>query len=437
MKIALITSFPPSRHALNEYGFHLAQHLRQERCVDLTVLGDYLPTPAAELPGFNVVRCWGFGRLSNVATLLRAMRRVEPEVAWFNLGFASFGDHPLSALLGLVTPVATRLSGVYSHVTLHQLFETVDLEDAAVGLPRLYHAGGWLATHLLLSANSLSVLLPTYRRTLDDKYARGRVSVRSHGIFATKPDPPDFARRGNPTHRILAFGKWGTYKRLELLIEAFNRVTTKFPKVELIIGGGDHPKTPGYVRSVSQCHANDHIRFLGYVPEECIADLFREASLVVMPYTSSAGSSGVAHLAAQYGVPVVASDIGDFREIADHEGIAIRFFTPGDVDSLVQQLFFALNSPEELKSMAWRSYAAGVAMSMPRVVREYVRSFRQNERIKTLQMAAGLRRAGQFQRQSPSDFQRPDVLSHRADKLARILGEKIQKWQDQDPSTGS
>ena len=417
MKIALITSFPPSRHALNEYGFHVAEQLRQERAVDLTVLGDYLPTPADELPGFKVARCWGFGRPGNLATLLRAIRRVKPDVAWFNLGFASFGARPLSAVLGLVTPAVARLNGVYSHVTLHQLFETVDLQDAAVTSPRLYRAGGWLATHLLLSANSLSVLLPAYRRTLDEKYRRGRVNVRSHGIFAGRPDPPDFTRRGNPTHCILAFGKWGTYKRLELLIEAFTRVATKFPNVRLVIAGGDHPRTPGYVQSMAQRHANDRIRFLGYVPEESVADLFREASLTVMPYTSSAGSSGVAHLAAQYGVPVVASGIQDFRELAEHEGIAMRFFTPGDPDSLVEELLLALNSPDELKEMAWRSYAAGVAMSMPLVVREYIRSFRQHERIKILQSAAALRRAGQF---------------HRSEELARIVGEKIQKWQDED-----
>jgi len=422
VKIALITSFPPSRHALNEYGFHVAEQLRQDPCVDLTVLGDYLSTPAEELPGFNVTRCWGFRRPGNVATLLHAIRMVKPDVAWFNLGFASFGDRPLAAMLGLVTPLAARLSGVYSHVTLHQLFETVDLEDAAVSSRRLYRAGGWLATHLLLSANSLSVLLPTYRLTLDEKYRRGRVSVHSHGIFAGKPDPPDFTRRGNPTHRILAFGKWGTYKRLELLIEAFNRVAAKFPNVRLIIGGGDHPKTPGYVHSMAQRHQNDHIHFLGYVPEESIPGLFREASLAVMPYTSSAGSSGVAHLAAQYGVPVIASSIQDFREIAEHEGIAMRFFTPGDADSLVEQLLLALNSPDDLKAMAWRSYRAGVSMSMPLVVREYVRAFRQHERINTLQFAARLRRAGQFQR--------PDSLAHR-------VGEKIQKWQDEDEIAGS
>lgn len=420
MKIALITSFPPSRQGLNEYGFHVAEQLRQERCVDLTVLGDYLPTPGDELPGFKVDRCWGFGRSASIATLVRAIWQLKPDVAWFNLGFASFGDRPLPAVLGLLAPAAARLIGVYSHVTLHQLFETVDLDDAAVSSPRLYRAGGWLATHLLLSANSLSVLMPAYRRTLDEKYRRGRVSVKSHGIFAGRPDPPDFTRRGNPTHRILAFGKWGTYKRLELMIEAFNRVATKFPNVELVIGGGDHPKTAGYVQSMAQQHANDRIHFLGYVPEGAIADLFREASLAVMPYTSSAGSSGVAHLAAQYGVPVIASGIRDFRDLAEHEGIAMRFFTPADTGSLVEQMLLALNSPDQLKEMAWQSYAAGVAMSMPQVVREYIRSFRQQERLKTLQLAADLRRAGQFQRKQ---------------RLARTVGERIQKWQDEDEIT--
>jgi glycosyltransferase involved in cell wall biosynthesis len=416
MKIALITSFPPSRHALNEYGFHVAQQLRQEPCVDLTVLGDYLPTPADELPDFNVVRCWGFRKSGNLPTLLRAIGRLRPDVAWFNLGFASFGDGPLTALMGLLAPAAARLGGVHTHVTLHQLFETVNLQDAAVASPRLYRAGGWLATHMLLSANSLSVLMPSYRRTLHEKYGHGRVSVRSHGIFAGMPDPPDFTRRGNPTHRILAFGKWGTYKRLELLIETFNRVAAIIPDVSLVIGGGDHPKTPGYVQSMAQRYAGDRISFLGYVPEEKIPDLFRDASLAVMPYTSSAGSSGVAHLAAQYGVPVIASDIQDFRDLAEHERIAIRFFTPGDANSLTEQMLLALKSPGDLKEMAWQSYAAGVAMSMPRVVREYIRSFRQQERVKTLQLAAGLR-AGRFQR---------------TESLARTLGERIQRWREED-----
>jgi hypothetical protein len=80
-------------------------------------------------------------------------------------------------------------------------------------------------------------------------------------------------------------------------------------------------------------------------------------------------------------------------------------------------LFYVLNSPEELKDMAWKTYAAGVAMSMPGVVRDYIRSFRQRERIRILQVAARLRRSGQFQRHG---------------KFARLVGEKIQSWPDED-----
>jgi len=417
MKIAFITSFPPSRHALCEYGFHVAEQLRRESSIELTILGDYVPATATELPDYDIVRCWGFGKVGNVVTLARAIRKARPDVAWFNLGFASFGDKPVSAILGLAAPALARISGVHSHVTLHQLFETVNLEDAVVSSHRLYRAGGWLATHLLLTANSLSVLMPAYRKTLDEKYRRGRVSARSHGIFAGSPDPPDFTRRGNPVHRILAFGKWGTYKRLELLIEAFERASKTFPNMKLIVGGGDHPKMAGYVRSMAEKHASERIEFLGYVAEEAIPDLFREASLVVMPYTSSAGSSGVAHLAAQYGVPVLASGIQDFRDLADHENIAIRFFVPGDVDSLVEELLAALSSPELLSEMAWKNYEAGVSMSMPQIVRQYIHSFRQEERVKVLQLAAAMRRDG------------PTL---RSEGLARMVGEKIQKWQDED-----
>jgi glycosyltransferase involved in cell wall biosynthesis len=417
VKIALITSFPPSRHALNEYGFHVADQLRQQPGIDLTILGDYVSQPAEELPGFNVIRCWGFERRANLATVLRAIRRLKPDVAWFNLGFASFGATPVPALFGLVAPAAARLYGVYSHVTLHQLFETVDLRDAGVTSPRLYLAGGWLATHLLLSANSISVLLPAYRRMLNEKYRRGRVSARSHGIFSGTPEAPDFTRRGNPTHRILAFGKWGTYKRLELLIDAFKQLAARFPDVELVIGGGDHPKTPGYVASMAEQHASDRIRFLGYVAESGISDLFRTASLAVMPYTSSAGSSGVAHLAAQYGVPIIASGIQDFRELAAHEGIAMRFFTPGDAASLVEQVLSTLNSPEEIQRMAWQSHAAAIAMSMPRVVQDYIESFRRHQRVAVLQLASSLRLTKRFEGQ---------------DALADMVGQRIQKWQDED-----
>jgi glycosyltransferase involved in cell wall biosynthesis len=421
MKICLVSAFPPSRQGLNEYGFHIARLLNQQPGLQLTILSDDLESPEPELPGYTVIRCWGFNKLSNPVRLLKEVRRIRPDIVWYNIGFASFGGSPLPAFTGLLIPALTRMAGCYTHVTLHQLVETVDLKDAGIKSRKLYMFAGWVATHMLLSANSLSVLLPAYRKVLREKYRRGSVFVRPHGILSGRPEYPDLSRRGNPVHRILAFGKWGTYKRLELLIAAFHKIAAQMPNVELVIGGGDHPKTPGYVASVARQHTHEpRIRFTGYVAEDAIADLFQSTSVAVMPYTSSAGSSGVAHLACEYGVPIIASDISDFREIAEEEGIAIELFEPGNVDSLAQHLLALLQDPAKLEAMAKQNFSSALRMSMPEIIRQYTRSFDMQHRVKMLRAASRFRRLPRWMPLRPA--------------LSRRVGRQFLSWHDAELS---
>src|SRR5579884_1912088 len=257
MKICLVTAFPPSRRGLNEYGFHIARELQADSLLSVTVLADELESAEPELPDFEVRRCWSFNSVKNTARILSAVRDIRPDVVWFNLLFSTFGNKPVPAFIGLGAPAATRAAGFYTHVTLHHLIDNIDLTDAGVRSPRLYRFAGGIATRMLLSANSISVLLPAYRRTLMEKYRGANVHFRFHGILSARPEYPDFSRRGNP-HRILAFGKWGTYKRLELLIEAFQRFSRNRDDVRLVIAGSNHPMTPGYVESVAASVADDH-----------------------------------------------------------------------------------------------------------------------------------------------------------------------------------
>jgi glycosyltransferase involved in cell wall biosynthesis len=419
MKICLVTAFPPSRQGLNEYGFHIARELSQYPGLTLSILADDLPNVEPELPGYEVTRCWAFDSLRNPVRLLGAISKCRPDVVWFNLGFASFGSSPIPAFVGLSIPAMVRFRGYYTHVTLHQLVETVDLNDARVKSQALYRIAGSIATHLLLTSNSLSVLLPAYRKILRERYRRGAVYVRAHGILSGRPEYPDLSKRGNPVHRILAFGKWGTYKRLELLLEAFGRVAKEMPNVELTISGGDHPKTAGYVASVAARYQDDpRVKFTGYVPEEAIPALFQGTSLAVMPYTSSAGSSGVAHLACEYGVPIVASDIQDFLELAQEEGIAIEFYKSGSVDGLTEQLLQLLRSPEQLEMMAMQNFSAALRMSMPEIIRQYIRSFDLQHRVKMLRAASLFRRV-------------PRWMPLRA-ALRRHVGNKLANWHQSD-----
>src|SRR5262249_2119151 len=153
---------------------------------------------------------------------------------------------------------------------------------------QLYRIAGAIATRMLLLSNSVSVLMPGYRKILNDRYGRDNVHLRAHGLLARRPELPDFSRRGPGTHRILAFGKWGTYKRLELMIEAFRLLNSKLPEAKLVVAGGDHPQASGYVESVKrQNAANARIEFRGYIPEHELADLFQSSSVAAMPYSSS------------------------------------------------------------------------------------------------------------------------------------------------------
>ena len=396
MKICLVATFPPSGRQLNEYAFHIANELRRNREVELTVLADELTDydfvtdqggkqiaalEQPELPGFNVIRCWKFGSPVTPVRLLDTIRTLKPDVVWFNLVFSTFAtpEKPATAFAGLSTPALIRAAGFFTHITLHHIIEHVDFSSAGVRHQRLFRAGTEMATRALLRANSVSVLLPGYYRTLVTKYAARNVLLGTHGTFASDPIPPDFTKRGNPDQRILAIGHWGTYKRLETLMQAFPLVLKKVPHARLIVAGANHHTKPGYWESIRAAQPPDlPIEFRGYVPEESIPELYQTTSIVVLPYDSATGSSGPAHQACEFGVPIVSSGLPDFHAMAENENMAIRFYQIGDANDLAEQLIAVLQSPELEREMAEHNFAAGLEMTITNVVANYLRWFELN-----------------------------------------------------------
>lgn len=405
MKICLVGTFPPSGRQLNEYAFHIAKELQHNPNVELTILADELsdydfatnedgePLKAedqTELPGFHVIRCWKFNSLATPIRLVNTIRSLKPDVVWFNLVFSSFGtpETPFAAFAGLSAPALTRAFGFFTHITLHHVIEHVDFAAAGVKQERLFRLATDVTTRALLRAHSVSVLLPGYRKTLVNKYSVQNVLLGRHGTFAPISSPPDFSRRGNPEHRILAIGHWGTYKRLETLMEAFPFVLENIPNAKLIIAGANHHTKAGYWESIREAQpAYLPIEFRGYVPEDDIPELFQGTSVLVLPYDSATGSSGPAHQACEYGVPIVCADIGDFRDMAIDEDMAVSFYETGNARSLADQLIYILRSPELQHSMGSRNYAAGLQMTLPSVIRNYLRWFQLQKYKKAIRIA--------------------------------------------------
>jgi glycosyltransferase involved in cell wall biosynthesis len=440
MKICLVATFPPSGRQLNEYAFHIARELSRNPDVELTILADELSDyefatdengdslkahQLKELPGFNVIRCWKFGSLTTPRRLLKTIRQLKPDVVWFNLVFSSFAtpNNPVAAFGGLSAPALTRASGFFTHITMHNIIEHVDFSTAGVRQEKLFKMGSNLVTKALLRANSVSVLLPHYRNTLIAKYSAQNVLLGTHGTLGSIPIPPDFTQRGNPDMRILAIGHWGTYKRLETLIQAFPTVLEKVPNARLIIAGANHHTKAGYWESIRDEHAAGlPIDFRGYVPEGAIPELFQTTSILVLPYDSATGSSGPAHQACEYGVPIVCADIDDFREMAGAEGMALRYYKKGDSAKLAEQLIALLQSSALQRKMAEQNYAAALEMTMTYVVKDYLRWFELHKCKKNIWKAnssSGPRRfwtrALRFKAVSPKWSIRPSLPAQRSD----------------------
>ncbi|MDH4177518.1 MAG: glycosyltransferase [Actinomycetota bacterium] len=377
LRLAVVTALPPSTVTLTEYGHHLVERLSTKAEVsELIVLAE----DSADVPSgagrTQVVPSWTFDSPTTPLRLLAAVRRHRPDAVVFNLHFTSFGGRKIPAALGLCTPALLRLVGVPTLVLLHNIIETVDLEAAGFSRGRLHDRVvariGRILTRIVLCADRVVTTMPAYVEILREQYGAENVYLTPHGSFDTPQDSVDDPRCDRPwpaddRRRILAFGKFGTYKKVDDLIAAYRTVRSqpgRFDDVELVIAGTDSPNAPGYLAGVAAANADlDGLRFTGYVAEDDVPALFEYATVVVFPYTATTGSSGPLHQAGAHARAVVAPRIGDFVDLLAEEGFEAACFEPGDVDGLAVAVTALLDDPEECRRMGRVNHAA--ALSLP------------------------------------------------------------------------
>jgi glycosyltransferase involved in cell wall biosynthesis len=398
LRIGLVTTYPPGTGSLNEYAFHFARAFRTKREVaELLLLVDELPADRAynaesacnksrqvEEPNvtdwqaaMRFAPCWRFNSLLNPWHILRTVRRTKPDVVIFNIQFASFGDRKIPATLGLLTPALLRLFGVPTVVLLHNIMETVDLKNAGFAdkpvMERVIRWIGWIITHLILRAHLVAVTIPKYVEILEERYGAQNVLLAPHGSFETETAQPTFDLPEGRL-RIMTFGKFGTYKRVETLVEAFDLLQSqKQIELELVIAGTDSPNAPSYLEKIAAQYANvPNVRYTGYVAEEDVPHIFGEAAAVVFPYTSTTGSSGVLHQAGDYGKAVVLPKIGDLAELIAEEGYTGEFFEPNNPQSLADAIGRILDQPERRIEMGRQNYLAARGLPLEDVVDWYL-----------------------------------------------------------------
>jgi len=400
MKLAVITAYPPSKVTLNEYAYHLVKQFRLNKDVtELVLLTD--KTKAAkdlEFEGegckITVKECWSFNSYTNLISFTKAINSTTPDAVLLNLQFMKFGDRKLAAALGLMLPLVCKLKRIPNIVLLHNIMEEVDLSSAGFTsnklMQKIYGFIGTTLTKLILQADTVAVTMQKYVDILEKKYKVKNIKLIPHGTFEIAEEP-DYILPEGPM-QIMTFGKFGTYKKVEDVIEAVEQVKqTTGLHLETVIAGTDNPNVPGYLDRVKEQYKHlSNIIFTGYVKEYEVPQLFHDSAMVVFPYTSTTGSSGVLHQAGSYGKAVVMPDLGDLALLVEAEGYKGEFFDPTSVDSLAQAIEALVTNEVHRLHLARTNYQAATTHPMSEIAECYVESFK--EIMEKRQQTFGTRR---------------------------------------------
>jgi glycosyltransferase involved in cell wall biosynthesis len=177
-----------------------------------------------------------------------------------------------------------------------------------------------------------AVGIPARRIDVIPHIAIGRPHVVPHAV-----EEPD---------TVLFFGRIWDYKGLSYLIEAEPLVSREMPDVRIVIAGeGDEFER--YRRMM--VHPDRFIVHNHYISASMMAELFAQASIVVLPYTE-ATQSGVIPVAYSFAKPVVATRTGALPEMVD-EGATGLLVPPRNARALASAVMKLLREPALRRAM--------------------------------------------------------------------------------------
>ena len=286
------------------------------------------------------------GRQSDPTSILstararRAIRRFDPDVVLVQV-HSDWRLYCLQRTLGK-RPVVLTIHDVVPHLG------SVDLRN------RLQR---WVSRRLVSAADAYVVhgsRLAEQFVSRDDYDERKPVfSIPIGPIFSTIPPVRPLPEK--PT--VLFFGRIEYYKGLDIFIEAVERSAATIPGLTAIVAGagGDAQRCRERITRPELFEWRE-----GFVPDEALAELFSQSSVLVLPYRE-ASQSAVIPLAYAHGRPVIATAVGALPEaVWDHStGLLVDHPDAAEIGEAMRELFCTPGLLEAMSTQARAIIADG------------------------------------------------------------------------------
>ncbi len=155
----------------------------------------------------------------------------------------------------------------------------------------------------------------------------------------------DRLRIGREDRVLLFFGQIAPYKGLEYALAALQLLAEEDPHLKLLVAGKVKQGCESYWENIKQSLECDHTRRrvlqrIEHIPDADIEVYFKAADALVLPYTNIF-QSGVPFLGFSFGLPVIATDVGELREdvIEGKTGLLCRPRDPDDLARAIRDYF--------------------------------------------------------------------------------------------------
>jgi glycosyltransferase involved in cell wall biosynthesis len=148
---------------------------------------------------------------------------------------------------------------------------------------------------------------------------------------------------------ILYAGNVKPHKNLERLIDAFHLVRREgLDHLKLVLIGEDISKYAALRRAVHRHQLHKYVRFLGYLPEQTLAVMYRLAAVFVFP--SLYEGFGLPPLEAMAsGTPVVVSNVSSLPEVAGDAAVLVDPYDPAAIAHGIHQVLADERLQDELR----------------------------------------------------------------------------------------
>ena len=341
MRIALVS--PYSWHVPGGVQVHvrqLASHLRARgHVVCILAPGDAAADPDGAIIVGRAVGIRGNGSVAPVClsrrssfVVRRALREFQPDVIHVHEPFA-----PSTSLLAVLHRNAPVLATFHANVaerSLHAMWYRL-------ASPML--APVWRRIDRRVAVSDAA------RRTVQRRLPPAEVVIVPNGAdvraFAT-------ARPAAlpPGRRVLFVGRLESRKGFPVAVRAFQQLAATIPDLQLIVVGEGRDRI---AVDALDAATRARVHMLGRVPNEELPRYHRASDIFLSPALGGESFGIVLVEAMAAGLPIVASDISGYRDVARH-GIEALLFPRGDAAAAARAVQQLLAEPETARALVAR-----------------------------------------------------------------------------------